>query len=49
MLFPVSPKYAIISPMWRRSKVGGKLLGVTLISLLMALVGLLLVLSLIHI
>ena len=31
--------------MWRRGKVGGKLLGVTLISLLMALVGLLLVIQ----
>ena len=31
--------------MWRRGKVGGKLLGVTLVSLLMALVGLLLVIQ----
>ncbi len=31
--------------MWRKGKVGGKLLGVTLISLLMALVGLLLVIQ----
>jgi signal transduction histidine kinase len=37
--------YAIISNMWRRSKVGGKLLGVTLLSLLVALVGLLLVIQ----
>jgi signal transduction histidine kinase len=38
-------EYAIISFMWRRSKVGGKLLGVTLFSLLVALVGLLLVIQ----
>jgi signal transduction histidine kinase len=38
-------EYAIISSMWRRRKVGGKLLGVTLFSLLVALVGLLLVIQ----
>ena len=39
------PKCAIISIMWRKSKVGSKLLGVTLLSLLVALVGLLLVMQ----
>ncbi|MEJ2672522.1 MAG: ATP-binding protein [Deltaproteobacteria bacterium] len=42
-LYPA--KYANISLMWRGSKVGGKLLGVTLFSLLVALVGLLLVMQ----
>jgi signal transduction histidine kinase len=43
--FPYLPKCANISIMWRRSKVGSKLLGVTLLSLLVALVGLLLVMQ----
>jgi len=38
-------EYAIISLMWRRRKVGSKLMGVTLFSLLVALVGLLLVIQ----